>query len=77
MQGVNTTGWKIKVLVHHCFSTEANVNYTGLFPASEFYGVDQMSERQKQEFEIWYISVMVHLTSRTKLKFTVKTISSL
>jgi len=36
------------------FNTKANLDYVGPIPDIEYYGADEMSERERREFMAWY-----------------------
>ena len=38
----------------HYFNTQANLNYVGKIPVITYYGVDEMSVSERNEFLAWY-----------------------
>ena len=39
---------------HHYFNTEENLNFVGPIPDVSYYGVNEMSEEDRNEFLVWY-----------------------
>ena len=42
----------------HLFNKRENRNYIGEYPSKDFYQVDFMSPKKKEEFELWYNKII-------------------